>query len=213
MYRLINTHIEVLLSHINQAKDIHPYLQILRHCQTSSGRSSFVFRDAYKRFYGLERICGREGFEDAYFGILEARYDSRAIEVEEVTRELQRWTSQQGGQETTEFSFASKLAHTIDPSLPIYDRNVLKFYMLRDADTSSGIDSKLRILMRTYRFLQREYKRVIEVGLLTPSIVALRERYKLPELFTDIKVIDTLIWKFVDLMRHRLKKNIVVPYQ
>jgi len=58
-------------------------------------------------------------------------------------------------------------------------------------------EKKLANLLRSYRFLVREYDRILREGLLAPAIDAMRGHFQLPTEYSDQKMIDTLIWKFV----------------
>ena len=48
-------------------------------------------------------------------------------------------------------------------------------------------------------FLSAEYARILAGGLLASSILACRSQVK-PQHFTDVKIIDLLIWAYVDLL-------------
>jgi hypothetical protein len=98
-----------------------------------------------------------------------------------------------------QFSFASKLAHMIDPSLPVYDRMVETFYFL-PRSYSGTPEKNLANLLRSHRFLVIEFDRVLKEGLLSPAVSEARRRFQLPADYSDQKIIDTLIRQFVPFL-------------
>ena len=63
------------------------------------------------------------------------------------------------------------------------------------------MEAKLKRLLRSYRFLEKEYDRVLKEGLLEPAITTFRKRFNVGNNYADEKIIDTLIWKFVSFAR------------
>ncbi|MCK7510859.1 MAG: hypothetical protein MZV70_46850 [Desulfobacterales bacterium] len=55
--------------------------------------------------------------------------------------------------------------------------------------------------MESYEFLRWEYRRILDNGLLSRAIGLFRDCINLADRYTDIKVIDTLIWKFSECSR------------
>jgi hypothetical protein len=56
--------------------------------------------------------------------------------------------------------------------------------------------------VKFYEFLKKEYQRILESGVLSASIQAFRQRFE-GKNHTDEKIIDSLIWKFVDGVLNR----------
>ena len=100
----------------------------------------------------------------------------------------------------------------VDPRLPACDRMVETFYFL-PRSYSGTAEKKLANLAQSYRFLVTEYDRILREGLLDPAIDGLRRRFKLTPDYTDQKVIDTLIWKFVPLLKSGALRDGSVVYQ
>jgi hypothetical protein len=53
---------------------------------------------------------------------------------------------------------------------------------------------------------------MVSTYLLTPSIQSFRQRFPVQRFFTDEKVIDTLIWKFVRLLTRGAIRNCRILY-
>ena len=110
-----------------------------------------------------------------------------------------------------QFSFASKLAHMVNPRLPVYDRMVETFYFLPRSYFGTP-DNKLLNLMSSYHFLVGEYERVLRERLLEPAVHAFRQRFALSADYTDEKIIDTLIWKFIPFLEKGAVRDGSVAY-
>jgi hypothetical protein len=86
----------------------------------------------------------------------------------------------------------------LDPAKPVYDSLIEHFYFL---PSTKSREAKLADLLVSYKFLEAEYKRIVSTDLLASSIQSFRQRFAVEGIFTDEKVIDTLIWGFVRLLK------------
>lgn len=118
------------------------------------------------------------------------------IDIEDVVNRLYEVSSNLKRIKTLQFSFATKLLHTIDNTQPIYDSLVGDFYFFPRIDLLGKYENKLRVCKQIYHFLQEEQKRILDKGLLSESIQKFRERFSPLLYYTDQKIIDTLIWEF-----------------
>jgi hypothetical protein len=132
--------------------------------------------------------------------------------VEEITRTLYEIPINAKEKKVLQFSFASKLVHMINPRLPVYDRMVESFYFLPRSYAGTA-QKKLANLLRSYRFLVAEYDRILREGLLASAIDELRRRFQLPAEYSDQKIIDTLIWKFVPFLESGALRDGSVVYR
>jgi hypothetical protein len=94
------------------------------------------------------------------------------------------------------------------PHQPVYDSNVEAFFFLPQGSAQEPLEQKLQRLMDSYNFLTAEYGRVLDEGLLGHAIAQFRDRYDQDGVFTQEKIIDTLIWRFVTILRRRAP----IPY-
>jgi len=92
-----------------------------------------------------------------------------------------------------QFSFCTKLCHMLDRHLPIYDSNIRSFYNFRTPSYSLPVQQRIAQFVDFHQYLVTEYNRVLHDGLFSESIQVFRQRFN-PRHFTDIKVIDSLIW-------------------
>jgi len=136
--------------------------------------------------------------------------EARALES--VTRTLHDIPVNSTERRALQFSFASKLVHMVDPRRPVYDQMVEAFYFLPRSYLGHP-EKKIANLLRSYQFLADEYDRVLREGLFTPSIDHFRGRFELPPVYTDEKIIDTLIWKFVPFLEKGALRDATVAYR
>jgi len=92
--------------------------------------------------------------------------------------------------------------------LPIYSSEVTAFFFF--PIPTGEFEQRLTKLVAFHDFLIREYARVLKNGLLAEAIQELRLRLR-PKHYTDEKVLDSLIWAFVTLLKKgALLKNQIV---
>lgn len=132
-----------------------------------------------------------EKYYRRYFELLEDSKNRQDIRLGYVVRELNNIDTK------IQFSFSSKLIHIVDHSKPIYDSKIARFYMLPEWN---GVDFEDRLskINHIYDFLIQEYKRIKEEKLLYDSIDKVRTYYNLNETFSDEKIIDSIIWMFIN---------------
>jgi len=138
-------------------------------------------------------------FYDTYFNTLVAAM-SQPPTLNSVAHTLHAASARQNGQKSLQFSFATKLLHMTNQHSPIYDSQVAAFYFLQEPSTEVGLQQRINGLVDFHGFLAQEYARVLKGGHLVSAIEEFRHRLK-PQRFTDEKIVDSLIWAFVALLR------------
>jgi len=210
MYDLINCNVTRLLETVDRS-DIDQYVWMIRELHNRDVSQHQEFQQKFCSYWALNGAGLGQGFRAAYFSLLEqAKCLSEPVTVEGITRTLYEIPINAKEEKALQFSFASKLVHMVNPRLPVYDRMVESFYFLPRSYTGTP-EKKLANLLRSYRFLVREHDRVLRQGLLNPAIDALRRHFRCPADYSDEKIIDTLIWKFVPFLeRGALRDGSVV---
>ncbi|MDP2983269.1 MAG: hypothetical protein Q8O92_08070 [Candidatus Latescibacter sp.] len=193
---MINTNIDQILQSIE--KDHVPYydylIQNIDRLQTPS------YRAAYKNYWGLYAALLSEDFCGVYFGQLQAGLRGGMPQIGALLKELYNTPTHKNGRKSLQFSFCSKLCHMVDRQTPIYDSRIRDFYFFTEPDRKLSLQQRVNGYVYFHDFLIDEYHRVLIEGLLSRSIQAFRQRYR-PKHFTDIKVIDSLIWAFTNLSK------------
>ena len=160
--------------------------------------SDAEFQRRFRNYWRLNYARLSDEFLRSYFSLPQTLKLKGANEkgnkelVGEVARKLYDTPVNRKGQRKIEFSFASKLVHTLRPHAPIYDRNIKLFFLFRNPTGPKKFD----MLLEAYEFLTREYERILSMGILASSIEQFRKRFD-SHAFLDEKIIDSLIWSFV----------------
>jgi hypothetical protein len=201
VYRLISENIEKLLGRINREDDVELYQKLLKRVRNTDVTVDIAFQRDYRRYWALNQALLSSQFYTAYFGYLEQHKADPNVSVESVARHLYAVVSHGSGRRSLQFSFSTKLVHMLCPDKPIYDSTVAEFYFLPNVRANATLDEKLGLLLTSYRFLADEYLRVLQQGMLADAISRFRERFHVGQDYSDRKVIDTLIWQFVPLIR------------
>jgi len=146
-----------------------------------------TFRNDYKRFWRFRGV-NRE-WQARYFRLLQnIKRNGAQPDWEEI---CDKTPGTRQDSPSIEFSFATKLAHMVDPTRPIYDGNVRALYLLKEPN------GNVNYCHEVYNFLVTEYARVKGDHLLDESLNRFRQELNPGTSFTDEKIIDSLIWVFV----------------
>ena len=195
MYSLINNNLVTLLPSIAKFGGVDDYIYLIGAVRNTNVTTDREFQGRYRSYWRLNGAGLGNEFCDKYFEHLETLKRAGDPNLKTIAQRLNQIPC--NGKYKLHFSFSTKLAHMLKPDLPVYDSQVRQFYFLPHSETGS-FETKLAERLRSYRFLIGEYARVIEQGLLAPAMDAFRIRFKGE--FTDVKVIDTLIWRFSSML-------------
>jgi hypothetical protein len=204
MYGIINNNVDQILDSVDEDLDIHTYLTLLGIFRNVNVALDTEFQSKYCRYWRLFGAGLSQNFRSAYFGLLESLRGRPIPSIGEVTRILYEVPSNRKGRKTLQFSFASKLIHTLDPHRPIYDSMVASFYRFTIPVSTKSFELRLQSFLDFYNFLITEYKRVLSDGSIQHPVTYFRRRFSLPGEYTEEKIIDTLSWRAIDLRKKRL---------
>ena len=201
-----------MLDEIDLETEIKPYVWLIRNLRDRDVSTDEEYQKKYSYYWVLNGAGLGKEFRAAYFCELERLKCSQTYveTVEAIARRLWEAPVNRSGRRSLQFSFASKLVHMVNPDLPLYDSRVEDFYFLPPTSANEKLEAK----MESYRFLVEEYKRVLEDGILSSSIQKFRDKLD-PDsaCYSDVRIIDTLIWKFATVLRSGAVQNRVVEYQ
>lgn len=159
--------------------DVYKFLMAAHRASGSVNEN--VFRFVYRSFYGLDRWLTPE-MQDKYFVLLKKHETS----LEEVLEELYKHKSYDGKQKY-HLSFATKLLHTVNDELPIYDTKVN--CILKLATRKPKLDSCTDV----YKQLKEEYVALLKAERVKGLITELKKRYD-AESISDVKALDFVLW-------------------
>jgi len=206
MYRLISQNVDQLLETIksDRCRVIDPYVELVRRSRAPANFQDVDFRSLYRRYWAMNNAGLTDEFFEAYFKRMEAlARDNADLNPGKIACDLYEIPRRQGGG-SLQFSFATKLVHTIDRTRPVYDSVIVAFYFIDEGGAGRNMEARLKKRMDSYDYLMREHIRVLDQGFLKEPIDKFRACFDdVASEFTDQKIVDSLIWKFVPWMRSR----------
>jgi uncharacterized protein YutD len=178
-----------------QEESLAVYCYICEQWEGSSGSAinNKLFQFVFRSFYRLDNAGLTDEFKGRFFELLE---DSRGINpnIKDVCKDLYEIRNRKGSK-SLQFSFATKLANTINASLPIYDSEVAKMYDYKPPAPNKSFDDRISLLLKFYEFLVGDYSRIINEGVLKRTFDAFDNRF--PDYSHRInqnKKLDFIVW-------------------
>jgi hypothetical protein len=149
MIKKIESNFQQIVDMFNQrSKDIEKYIKIKNEydkgCNTENNSE---FQNLYKNFYVM-RIAGlTEEYFDKYFQILNKRTFNKREDLFDLLIEMDGIKTRRG-HNSLQFSFATKLLHTANNDLPIYDKHVQNFFEIKNIN-DAGEEISIRAQKKT----------------------------------------------------------------
>lgn len=173
---------------IMKAWKIEDYIYIMENLRQVNVFFDDDFHKKYNSFYKVRRNAD---WRKIYFNFLENNKLRNDLTFEEVLKYIYNETG------FIEASFASKLLATINPNMPIWDKNVLNYFKIKfyTKKTTNKIDLSIKV----YDDLCIEYKKMLEDQQVLDEIKRLKgliENYSI----TNTKILDFIIWTLGDKM-------------
>lgn len=207
MYHLINSHIQQILQSIppGHVTEYDWLVQNIINVATPD------YQSRYRRYWVLNVARLSDNYCQVYFQHLQNGLNGNPPQLGNLANQLYQTPTHANGQQSLQFSFCSKLCHMLNRQIPMYDSMIRGFYFFIEPRRNLPIIQRINGCMIFHQFLIDEYNRVLNQGLLAGSIQAFRQRFN-PQQFTDIKVIDSLIWAFVSLLKNGGVMNRTISY-
>ena len=162
-----------------------------------------LFQFVYRSFYQLDSAGLTPEFKERYFTLMEAAR-GKPIDVRYLAEELFQIPNAKG-QKSLQFSFVTKLAHTVDPTRAIYDKKVAKYFCFHSPDsTPRDFAARFQRFVPFYEDLGRSYQSVIARGVLTDVIQSFRDAYS--PIVPEAKILDFIFWS-----AGRLGLSVAIP--
>lgn len=207
MYRLINGHIVQILDSINN-DHISDYDWLVQNIQQVANP---LYQTRYKTFWRLNAARLSPNYCGVYFQRLQDGLNNNPPQIAELANELYLIPTHNNGRQALQFSFCSKLCHMLNRQIPIYDAMIRDFYFFTEPDRGLPLPQRINEYAQFHQFLTQEYNRILAQGLLAQSIQAFRQHFN-PQHFTDIKVIDSMIWAYVSILKNGGVMNGIIHY-
>ena len=150
------------------------------------------FKETYKTFYVMRTAGLSQQHFDKYFELL----DEQVNNLERILNELYEIKTLKQ-QNSLQFSFATKLLHTVNNNLPIYDKQVKITLGLPDPYKYSDNSryKKTRAILAYYENLKMIYRQLLEKASLKKLIEDIRNKFGwTADQISDVKILDFILW-------------------
>jgi hypothetical protein len=145
-----------------EKESVAAYLFLSREFAKGPINDNWLFQFVYRSFYRLDNAGLTPEFKSAYFQCMEDARRSR-VEIAAIVKKLHTLPNRKK-QQTLQFSFATKLANTIDCcKYPIYDGEVARYFGFRAPypTKTKPFEARLGEFLAFYEWLGKLYEHVV----------------------------------------------------
>lgn len=186
MEKIFNLDIKKVLLETNIKRGVDKYADIM---QTFFLSNVSTNRDFQRKFNGFYRVRRNTDWQNIYYDIME-RGKTGELNFENILRELYIKTGR------VEASFASKLLHTLNNNMPIWDRYVLQNLGLK-MPICNG-EKKFEIAVYLYYKIVDWYDKALSTIEIQQKTVEFDETFPEYKWFSKTKKLDFLLWQIRD---------------
>ena len=183
MEKLIQVNIKDLFSSDSKKRGVEKYADIM---QTFSSVNTATDKIFQRKFNGFYRVRRNELWQNHYYLIMEQGKTNK-LSFDQVLRDLYVKTGK------VEASFVSKLLHTLNNEMPIWDRFVLQNLDLK-MPACQG-EKKIEYAVRIYQDIIVWYKKALSVAEVNQKLIEFDELFPEYKWFSKTKKLDFLLWQ------------------
>lgn len=170
------------------------YAQIMNKVQTVNVSVDHNFKDTFCEYYGLNGFTDLS-FQNDFFDYMERIKSNNPLpSYRDVMEQLWKRTKR------VDYSFSSKLLHTLNPGSPILDRHVLRLLGFEKKDSGKP-ESRIDYYSDVYETVKAEYAQITEAlknGCTSKICNALRtldSKYPKGSYLSTARKIDCLLFR------------------
>jgi len=187
-----------VLSNID-SESIAVYIFIKNEFKKGNVLNNPIFQFVFRSYYRLDSAGLSDNQKTRFFQLLSDKQEN----LEYILSELYELLNSKN-QNTIQFSFATKLLHTINNNKPIYDNNVSRVIKKELKGSGYAKDERICSCIETYQFLEELYRDMLEDETIRNIISKFRSKFKVDdEKISDIKVLDFIMWSLGDLKKEK----------
>lgn len=166
-------------------ESIEVYRFIKREYARGDVENNLLFQFVFRSFYRLDNAGLTDKWKKAYFRLLA----DNEKDLKTILNKLYVEKNHKG-QSTVQFSFATKLLHTLDNTKPIFDSEVSKVLGL---ELNGKGKSKIVNSERVYTNLINIFKSALQKPIAQKKIAQFKLEYHASDL-NDEKILDFILW-------------------
>jgi len=152
-----------------------------------------LFQFVYRSYYRLDNAGLSPSFKTRYFELMERARVTRAVDLRVIATDLHRYKTLRN-HKSLQFSFVTKLAATVDPAYPIYDRAVGKALGFPPPAGGRNFTQGLERYLLFYEWLRGLYANLLSGPTPLPAMAALTTQYPSAATIPPIKLLDFIFW-------------------
>ena len=186
MDKILSVNIEAIFSDSKKKRGFEKYAEITQMFATMNVAEDKGFQKKYNGFYRVRR---NSAWQEVYYDIMEKGREAEPT-FEYVLRELYAKTGK------VEASFTSKLLHTLNHDMPIWDQFVLQNLDLK-VPLCKG-EQKIQTVIDIYHQIMQWYEKALISEAIERKILEFDEVFPEYRWFSKTKKLDFLLWQMRD---------------
>ena len=188
MDKFLNARVESLFFEESKKRGVEKYADILKTFPLTNAANDTAFQ---KKFNGFYRVRRDSAWQKVYYEIME-RGKSSPLTFESVLCELYQKLGR------VEASFTSKLIHTLNNDMPIWDKWVLQNLTLDPPKQYWSMEKKLNACALLYNKIVVWYKKTLSMEEIQQKIVQFDAFFPEYKWFSETKKLDFFLWQIRD---------------
>ncbi|MDD3608083.1 MAG: hypothetical protein PHQ20_04850 [Candidatus Moranbacteria bacterium] len=183
-----------ILEKIGQ-ESIDVYLFLKKEFKKGNIKNNKVFQFVFRSYYRLDSAGLSEGIKNEYFDLMA----QQVTNLKKILLELYKIKTLRN-KNTVQFSFATKLLHTIDENNPIWDTEVVRVMKIKISGL--GYKEKIESCYESYEKLKQRFEDLLVDKRSKKVIFQFRNKFKVNKnQISDVKVLDFIIWTLGKLIK------------
>lgn len=186
-----------------ESVDVYRFLiQRYRECEP---REDAVYQFVFRSFYRLDNAGLTPQFKSHFFELLSEAKASGQTDLESIVFQLREFVNRKG-QSTLQFSFATKMAASVDSRIPVFDSKIGSVFGFRTPSSYKKFEERLRDYIEFHSQLCSLYERILEENQLKQAREMFRSLYQCDASeVPEVKVLDFIFWTTGKYFLHMAK--------
>lgn len=193
---------EILNKFDRESIDVYNFL--ISEFQKSDVTKNYFFQFVFRSYYRLDNAGLTTEFKSRFFELMEENRNNKSVEIEDLLRELEKYPrikeiKKEEDKGSFQFSFATKLINTIDPTYPIYDSKVSKAIIGTVYNPSGNFARKLEVYRARHEVIRNTYSYILESKSFSDLFSSFDNSFPDNGL-SDLKKLDFIFWSYGKLL-------------
>lgn len=184
-----NNSVAIIANIQHESIDVYEYIQ--EQFESSNVVDNHLFQFVYRSFYRIDNAGLTTEFKKEYFKILEATRGDKDVCFQDVVRRLYEIPNTKQ-QNTVQFSFVTKMLHTINNENPIYDSEIARIFNFKTISVPD-YSKKIDIYSHRYDLIKSIYYKIINNHLLENIHLEFDSKFGHNNL-KSMKKLDFIFW-------------------